>query len=441
MEKIESIKNILQRERAARKAAEQVIEQKSLELYLANQKLRSLNAELEDKVKERTYELLKQKEKAEEATRAKSRFLSSMSHEIRTPLNAIIGLTEILHRDRRDEDTQSLKMAADSLLHILNDILDFSKIEAGKLSFESISFSLSEITQTLDKTYRLQAEQKRLDFRIEKEEGIPDRLIGDPTKLIQILSNLISNAIKFTHVGRVRVNIQAEKRQKDKILLVVSIKDTGIGMSEEEQSIIFESFRQAHAGMNRKYGGSGLGLSITQKLIELQGGNLKVRSNLGQGSTFTFDIPYEIELSDQEDPFVQEEKDYSPLSQLELLLVEDVKMNQFMMKKLFERQQIKSSIAENGIEALEILEKKDFDLVLMDLHMPEMDGKRATILIRDTSTPVRNHNIPIIGLTADISPQIKEEMLALGMNDFLTKPIDIDQLYDKLLSFSSHPGI
>ncbi len=137
------------------------------------------------KVEERTYELLKQKEKAEEATRAKSRFLSSMSHEIRTPLNAIIGLTEILHRDRRDEDTQSLKMAVDSLLHILNDILDFSKIEAGKLSFESISFSLSEITQTLDKTYRLQAKQKRLDFRIEKEEGIPDKLIGDPTKLIQ----------------------------------------------------------------------------------------------------------------------------------------------------------------------------------------------------------------------------------------------------------------
>ncbi len=222
---------------------------------------------------------------------------------------------------------------------------------------------------------------------------------------------------------------------------MVSIKDTGMGISEEEQSIIFESFRQAHAEMNRKYGGTGLGLSITQKLIELQGDSLKVKSNLGQGSTFTFDIPYEIKLSDQEAQFVPEEKDYSPLSQLEILLVEDVKMNQFMMKKLFERQQIKSSIAENGIEALEILGKKDFDLVLMDLHMPEMDGKRATILIRDTSTPLRNHNIPIIGLSADISPQIKEEMLALGMNDFLTKPIDVDQLYDKLLSFSSHLGI
>ncbi|MEO0899171.1 MAG: ATP-binding protein [Bacteroidota bacterium] len=443
MTQVDRLKNILKRERAARKAAEQIIEQKALELYLANQELVGLNSDLELKVQERTLALTKQMEKAEEATRAKSQFLSNMSHEIRTPLNAIIGLSDILLGEVEDDSTlenlKSIKISADSLLGIVNEILDFSKIEAGELAFEKIPFSLHNLIDGIYNSFRFQAEQKGLKLLLSKHGSIPDAVIGDPTKFQQILNNLIGNALKFTPKGHIHFELESRPKTEDVINLYCKVTDTGIGIAKEKQELIFNSFQQAHVGMSRKYGGTGLGLSITRKLIILQGGHIGLESELGKGSSFHFYLPLTIDKTRKHSFQAHTNRDYSILSSIKLLLVEDVKMNQFMMKKLFDRYDIQYDIAENGIEAVNVLKDNTYDLVLMDLHMPEMDGKEATQIIRNPSSEVINHQVPIIGLTAEASTEKKQEMLATGMDDYLTKPINVELLYNKLMDYTSKP--
>jgi signal transduction histidine kinase/ActR/RegA family two-component response regulator len=444
MDPIESLKRILQRERAARKAAEELIERKSLELYEKNQELLLLNESLEAKIQERTaeieasrQELLRAKERAEQADRAKSDFLSSMSHEIRTPLNSIIGLTEVIVSDSQDavaiEYGQAIQSSAETLLGIINEILDFSKIEAGRISFEQADFSMGQVAESLRQTFRIAAERRGLQFQVQISPGVPDALRGDRLKLSQILINLVGNALKFTREGRVGLSCRAESLGEEGCVLLLSIQDSGIGIPAEKLGLIFEQFRQASSSTQREFGGTGLGLAITRRLVELQGGSIWVESEVGKGSTFWVRLPFAFASGQQEapaegpDPLAN-----ADLSSLSVLLVEDIAANRFVMEQILRRRQIRSDYAANGLIALEKLAQQRYDLVLMDLHMPVMDGMEATRRIRDASSPVLQHDIPIIALTADAFSEVREELLAVGMDDFLSKPVRMEELYRKL---------
>lgn len=443
MDSAQTLKNIIKRERKARKAAEQIIEEKSLELYLANQELKNLNESLEEKIYERTREielsreaLRMAKEKAEDATKAKSEFLSNMSHEIRTPLNAILGLTELIIRDSKDSTAQefasSMKNSASNLLHIINEILDFSKIEAGKITFERIEFDLQELFKGLNDVFAHKAVEKSLKLVFEIDQMLPKRLIGDSVKLTQILINLIGNAFKFTHNGYIRIYCKLQKKKGRKIRMMIRVEDTGIGIAKSKQHEIFETFTQANASTTRKYGGTGLGLAITRKLIELQGGKIGVESEEGVGTTFSFELDMDIGSEVEKPKTAEPVFDDSSLKELRILVVEDVAVNRFLMKQIFKRKDISPDFAENGKIAIEILAQKEYDIVLMDLHMPVMDGKQATRFIRDVNSPILNHHIPIIALTADAFQETRKEVIELGMDGFLSKPVEIDQLYNLL---------
>jgi len=443
----EKLKNIIRRERAARKAAEAVIEKKSLELYEANQALQKLNESLEAKVERRTreieasHEALKiAKEKAEAATLAKSAFLSQMSHELRTPLNAIVGLSELLSELEELETSAreyslSIRYAAQNLLNIVNDILDFSKIEAGKVTFESTPFSTQRLFQHLYETFLHKAREKSLQLQLDVSPEVPPVLIGDRTKINQIIINLMGNALKFTHEGFVRLGVRLHSQDDQKCCLAVEVTDSGIGIPADRQQQIFQRFQQASSSTSRKYGGTGLGLAITRSLIELQGGSIELESEVGAGTTFRFTLPLSIGISvEEEEELVSVgPREREQLKSLKILLVEDVKLNQFLMKQIFRKYGIYADIANNGDEAISRLQEATYDLVLMDLHMPERDGLSATRLVRDPSTGTQDPTVPIIGLSADAFVDTRSRVMEAGMNDFITKPINIQVLLSKLV--------
>lgn len=380
-------------------------------------------------------QLIIEKKKAEEASKAKAEFLSVMSHEIRTSLNAIIGLSQLLLQNspRPDqlEQMKTLRFSGENLLSLINDILDFSKIEAGKIQIEKINFDFKELTRSLHHTFSFTTQEKNIKFRLTEQEGIPQFLLGDPVRLTQILNNLLGNAVKFTDKGYVGLSIKIVEQKNEGIRLLFEVEDTGIGISLEQQVNIFEKFTQASASITRKYGGTGLGLSITKKLLQLLGSDIHLQSKPGEGSTFGFELYFELPAiaSKSRSGTELHHVDSSELAGARVLLAEDNKINVMVARQFLEGWKFTVDVAENGIKAIEKLCENKYDVVLMDLQMPEMDGITATQLIKKENL---GEGVPIIALTASALAEVQEQVFQAGMIDFVTKPFQPGELKLKL---------
>lgn len=381
---------------------------------------------------------LEAKEKAEEATRAKEQFLSTMSHELRTPMNSVIGISNILleetPRPDQVENLNILKFSAVNLLAIINDILDLSKIEAGKMEFLKEDFDLHYTLINIKRAHAIRAEEKGIKIRLQVDEKLPNILKGDAHRLNQVLNNLVSNSVKFTEVGTVKIHVGIAEETETNVRLKVTVSDTGIGIPDDKLGYIFQSFGQASVETAQKYGGTGLGLAITQKLIELQGGSIDVTSKMGKGTTFTVYLTYERgnALYRNEKPLLPAES--SKLDNVRILLVDDNMINQKVAIKFLSRWKAQVTTADNGQDAIDKHLAGEYDLILMDLQMPVMDGLEATTLIRKMEDPVKA-TIPIIALTAAAMNQERELAMKLGVNDYVCKPFVPEELYDKLVKF------
>lgn len=415
----------------------------------AEDRLQQAHDELEDRVRQRTCELeaankqltnkglrlIQAKKKADAAARAKSSFLANMSHEIRTPLNAILGMTELAlkatDRQTRGHYLQNVLEAGTSLLTVINDILDFSKVEAQKLTLESIDFNLSTVLETIMEIHSIQAEEKGIQFSCNIDEGVSDCLRGDPSRLRQVLINLVANAIKFTRAGKVNISVKSKPGKngnKNKtVRLEFAVSDTGIGIPAEKQKAIFESFLQADDSVTRKHGGTGLGLAICKLLVTLMEGRIHVESVVDGGSTFTFTAVFDVG-----DPACVERRELQTTNEalpaipkLSILLADDNALNRKLAATILKEQGHDVTSVENGHDVIALLKAGKFDLVLMDVQMPIMDGVTATRIIRDRNSGVLDSEIPVIALTAHALKGDKERFLEAGMNAYLPKPISM----------------
>lgn len=382
-------------------------------------------------------ELLNAKEKAEQASKSKADFLSTMSHEIRTPMNGLSGTIDyLLSENPRPDQMDSLKLmrhSSESLLVILNDILDFSKIEEGHVEFDHREFSLREVCQQIISTYLQRADQKSIKLILNLKEGIPDLLMGDPVRLSQILNNLISNAIKFTLHGQVELSVNLLDQSNSKAKLRLMVKDTGIGIAKGNIDKIFDRFTQVHDQSHNTLSGTGLGLSISKKLLQMVGSDLIAESELGTGSTFYFDIFFTKGVS-KTAQLNQEINNTLSLEGINILLVEDNQINQIVASKFLKKWNCNVVLADNGEQALDEVMTTDFDLILMDIQMPIMNGYQAAEAIRNM--PGKLNEIPIIALTADVLPEVREEAMRAGMNDLMTKPFNADKLYHTIVNYT-----
>lgn len=403
-----------------------------------------ITAELQNRmlVTRKQDELQKAKEKAEVAMYEKQQFTSIMSHEIRTPLNAVIGMTNVLlmenPRDNQIAELNTLKFAAENLLVLVNDILDFSKIESGKIQLEKISFDIHKLVQNIKSSYKFKADEKGIFINCLIDADVPQIIIGDPMRISQILNNLVSNAVKFTEQGFVEISLRNVIHMiDDEIKIRFEISDTGIGIPASKMKTIFESFSQANIDTTRKYGGTGLGLTITQKLIQLYKSEIDLQSEVGKGSTFSFDIVFHLpkkDIVDKNSFFISERSASNETKKV--LLVEDNEINRIVTVKFLKRWNLDVDTAINGKEAIKKLELNNFDLVLMDIHMPEMNGVEATKIIRNHSNATLK-NIPIIALTAAAVDNERETLIEEGLSDYISKPFNPAELHDKILKYLS----
>ena len=425
---------------------------------------------LEKAVTERTRELSKEKQRvveekvraeqqnreierllteAQQASRLKSEFLANVSHEIRTPMNGILGMTDLvlttpLTEEQRDY-LDTARLSAHSLLTILNDVLDFSKIEAGRLDLNPIDFSLRQCVSETSKMLRVGAVEKGLVLECEVASDVPDNVVGDPDRLRQVLYNIIGNAIKFTAQGGVYLGVAKESTSEGAAMLRFSVRDTGIGIQQDKQQLIFEAFRQADGSTTRKYGGTGLGLAICSSLVEMMGGSIQVTSAMGEGSTFSFTAKFGLaEVAAGMKPVDATslknmlEATGKPGS-LRILLAEDNPVNQRLAMRLLEKRGHRVELASSGREAIDWLEKKRFDLILMDLQMPDMDGLEATALIREREKRDGGRT-PIVALTAHTMMGDRERCLEAGMDNYINKPIDAVKFLE-IVELTAGPGV
>jgi signal transduction histidine kinase/CheY-like chemotaxis protein len=377
---------------------------------------------------------------AESAASAKSSFLANMSHEIRTPMNAILGMSRRLgdtHLNPRQRNyLDKIQGAADGLLTVIDDILDFSKVDAGKLDLENTAFAYGEVLQRLDDVLSLRASEKGLTLRYESDSDVPPFLRGDPYRLGQVLLNLAGNAIKFTERGEVVVHAGVEADDGETVRLAITVRDTGIGLTETQRTELFEVFAQGDASMTRRFGGAGLGLAISQRLTRLMGGQITVASEPGVGSDFTVHVPLgraaPSEVARTEKPAALDTAALDRLSGARVLLAEDNEVNQELGRELLEDAGMRVTVVPDGQAAIEALRRMPHDLVLMDVQMPGVDGYTATGWLREDP---RLNTIPIIALTAHALPEAHERSLAMGMDDHVTKPFTPEDLYRALLAW------
>ena len=381
---------------------------------------------------------------AGEAVKAKQQFLSNMSHEIRTPMNAIIGFTKVVLRTeltiKQNEYLTAIKISGDSLIVLINDILDLAKVDAGKMTFEKTPFKMALSISAMLHVFETKIQERNLQLIKIYDDKIPMVLVGDPVRLHQIILNLVSNAVKFTTEGTITVSVKMLNEDEDNANIEFAVSDTGIGIREDKMVHIFENFQQATSKTSRLYGGTGLGLAIVKQLVENQGGVINVKSKLDEGSTFSFTLPFQ--KTNIEAEIEKESRDYDvEVTNINILVVEDIALNQLLMKTILGDYGFKCDIADNGIIAIEKLQSKVYDIILMDLQMPEMNGFEATEYIRKKL----NSQIPIIALTADVTTVDLAKCKAVGMNDYIAKPVDERLLYgkiiglvQKLVSFNLH---
>ncbi len=369
---------------------------------------------------------------AEDAVKSKQQFLSNMSHEIRTPMNAIIGFTKVLLKTnltaKQKEYLTAIKMSGDALIVLINDILDLAKVDAGKMTFEQTPFKMAASIAAMLHLFETKIQEKNLVLVKEYDQNIPEVLVGDPVRLHQIILNLVSNAVKFTTKGRITVSVRLLHTDEEHAIIEFTVADSGIGIPENKMETIFENFQQATSGTSRLYGGTGLGLAIVKKLVESQGGSIRVQSKIEEGSAFSFTLRFQKTKDKAALELEMLELD-TQIKNIKVLVVEDMALNQLLMKTLLDDFGFERDIAENGKIAIEKLQEKSYDIILMDLQMPEMNGFEATEYIRNTMYS----NIPIIALTADVTTVDLAKCKAVGMNDYIAKPVDERLLYAKIV--------
>lgn len=385
-------------------------------------------------------QLIQSEKRVKEAAQVKENFMANMSHEIRTPMNAIVGFTNLLQRKSLDNESkgyvQTIQKSGETLLTIINDILDLSKIEAGMMRIESAPFSIRGLLHSVETMFKTKATEKEVRLTTEVEDTLPDTLDGDAIRLTQILVNLIGNSLKFTSKGNIKIKITNEGKQGDTIITGITVSDTGIGIEKEKLSHIFERFQQADDAVTRKFGGSGLGLSIVNELVLLQRGTINVMSEPGKGTIFKLTIPYTISI----DNFSNSSLPKNPVMTLpdfkhvKVLVAEDNEINQSLIKHLFTEWKLEYDLVNNGYEAIEILKKNKYSLILMDIQMPVMDGYTAASEIRKKLKV----EIPIIAMTAHAFAGEREKCISLGMTEYISKPIREEQLHHLITRFTQN---